>query len=246
MKKRLITLALLLAGMQATGWAENADTTVVVPQTGVLPIKPSRNFTGDKGLLVCSMFGSNSSGLYFTKYVLNEVVMASTTNSSSGLFLVGKPGTYTLTLTDDEVTGRVNSTTISWQTEAGKAYKKDRRLYKFVNEPGRVGFERDENYKADNYQYCDMAEGDYIYLPLADNNLAAIAKLLNTTTEALTFIPWDGPWKNVPTAEEIEAADIKSLNEPTESHQLYDLQGRRIDTPKKGLYIANGKKHVRL
>ena len=29
-----------------------------------------------------------------------------------------------------------------------------------------------------------------------------------------------------------------------ESHVVYDLQGRRVDTPSKGVYIVNGKKVV--
>lgn len=248
--KRLktITMAtlLLLATTGTQAQTADQDTTVVIPETGVLPIKPSRNFTGDKGLFACSMFGSNSSGLYFTTYLLNDYVIYSTTNSSSGLFLVGKPGTYHLTLTDAEVTGRVNSTSISWQEEAGQAYKKQRWLYKYVVKDGKPGFERNEKYAADAYQYCDLDEGEHIYLPLAENNLNKIAELLGTTKEALSFIPWDGPWKNAPTAEEIEAAGISNLQpSPITHHQLFDLQGRRVGNPRKGVYIENGKKYVK-
>ena len=192
----------LAAGMllfPATIMAEaDQDTTVVVPESGCLPIKPSRNFTGPKEVVVCSLFGSNSSGLYFTKYALDTVVVGSSTNSSSGLFLVAKPGTYKLTLTDREVTGKINSTSVSWQNAPGKAYKEGRVLYKFVNTAGNVGFQRDETYAADNYQYCGMAEGEHIYLPLAANNVAKAAELLETTAAELAFIPWAGPWKNVP------------------------------------------------
>ncbi|MBO7139575.1 MAG: dockerin type I repeat-containing protein [Prevotella sp.] len=200
----------LMAGMLLTSTLGNAqtanqDTTVVVPETGYLAIKPSRNFTGPKNVLVCSMFGSNSSGLSFTKFRLDTVVVASTTNSSSGLLLVAKPGTYTLTLTDDEVTGKIFSTSVSWQAEPGQAYKRGRILYKFVNKPGQVGFERDEKYVGDNYQYCDMAEGEHIYLPLAEKNVEKIAELLETTKAELAFIPIDGPWKNVPTFDELPA-----------------------------------------
>lgn len=220
------------------------DTTVVVPQTGYLAIKPSRNFTtAQKGIIVASLFGSNNSGLSFTKYALDTVVVASSINSSSGLFLVAKPGTYTLTLTDAEVTGRINSTTVSWQQEPGQAYKKGRFLYKFINTPDRVGFERDEKYAADNYQYCDMAEGEHIYLPLAENNLKKAAELLSTTMAELAFISWDGPWKNVPTPDEAAAAGISDMSlKPNVNNCYYDLQGRRVLQPSKGLYIMNGKK----
>ena len=212
MKKPLFLL-FMLASTQLPTLAQEADrdTTIVVPETGYLPIHPSRNFTTEqKGIIVCSLFGSNTSGLSFTKYALDSVVVGSSLNSSSGLILVARPGTYKLTLTDAEVTGRFNSTTISWQQEAGTAYKKGRYLYKFVNETERVGFQRDEKYAADNYEYCDLAEGEHIYLPLAEKNVTAAATLLETTLPELSFIPFQGPWRNVPTLDELPPAEDDS------------------------------------
>ena len=226
--------------------AEPQDTVVTVPETGYLAIKPSRNFTTSQpGVIVASLFGSKNSGLSFTKYRLDTVVVSSSTNSSSGLFLVAQPGTYTLTLTDAEVTGRINSTTVSWQQEPGQVYKKGRFLYKFVNEPGHIGFERDARYAADNYQYCDMAEGEHIYLPLAENNLKKAAELLETTVDQLDFIPFQGPWKNVPSPQ--EAAGIRDVSvgeRPSFTDRVYDLQGRPVHHPVKGLYVIGGKKSV--
>lgn len=205
LKKLAVMAGVLLTATTGNAQTADQDTTIVVPETGYLPVKPSRNFTTrQKGIIVCSLFGSNTSGLSFTKYALDSVVIGSSVNSSSGIFLVTRPGTYKLTLTDAEVTGRFNSTTVSWQQEPGQAYKKGRYLYKFVNEQGHVGFQRDEKYAADNYQYCDIAEGEHVYLPLAEKNVDAAASLLETTAEELSFIPWEGPWRNVPTPDEIE------------------------------------------
>ena len=210
MKALTLAVGMLLVPSLATAQEADKDTTVVIPETGYLAVHPSRNFTGPKGVVVCSMFGSNSSGLSFTSYGLDTVVVSSTTNSSSGLFLIAKPGTYTLTLTDAAVTGKINTTSVSWQETAGQAYKKNRKLYKFVNEPGRIGFERDEKYASDNYQYCDLAEGEHVYLPLADNNLAKIAELLKTTAAELSFIPWNGPWNKVITVDDVPAVTLES------------------------------------
>lgn len=244
--KTLLLVATMLTATAMQAQTANQDTTVVVPETGYLPIKPSRNFTTpQKGIIVCSLFGSSSSGIYFTKYGLDSVVVSSSINSSSGLFLVAQPGTYKLTLTDDEVTGRFNSTSISWQQEAGQAYKKSRYLYKFVNTPGHVGFERDEKYAGDSYQYCDLAEGEHIYLPLAENNIKKAAELLETTIAELSFIPFNGPWKNVPTPEEAAKASIRSLqDDDSVPAAAYDLTGRRVQQPAKGLYIVSGKKMI--
>ncbi|MCR5679976.1 MAG: hypothetical protein K6G08_07205 [Prevotella sp.] len=244
MRTILLSLSLLFF-CSALSAAEPQDTTIVVPETGCLPIKASRNFTGPADVVVCSLFGSNSSGMSFTRFRLDTVIVASSSNSSSGLFLVAKPGAYTLTLTDDEVTGKIFSTSVSWQQEAGQAYKKGRLLYKFVNELGRVGFQRDEKYAAESYQYCDMAEGEHIYLPLAENNLNKIAELMEVNLAELSFIPWDGPWKNVPTLPEASGIDELPLDYPLNSHAIFDLQGRRIQQPTKGIFVSNGKKYIK-
>ena len=243
--KAMALAAMMLTASLATNAAEDQDTTVVVPETGYLAIKPSRNFTGPNNVIVCSCFGSNTSGLSFTKFRLDTVVVASTTNSSSGLFLVAKPGTYTLKLTDAEVTGRISTTSVSWQNEAGQAYKKNRKLYKFINKLGQVGFQRDEKYADEQYQYCDMAEGEHIYLPLADNNVAAAASLLGTTADKLEFIPFDTTWKNAPTPDEAATAGISHIdNHPQDTQAIYDMQGRRVSQPAKGIYVKDNKKIV--
>ena len=208
----LKTLALAAGMMMLGGSLQAQDASnqleVTVPETGYLAIKPAKNFTGPAGVYVCSIFGSNSSGLSFTTYNLGSYIVASSSNSSSGLFLVAKPGKYTLTLTDEEATGTINSTTVSWQEEPGQAYKKNRQLYKFVNENGHIGFVRDEKYVSDKYQYCDLAEGEHIYLPLAENNVKKIAELLNTEAANLDFIPWKGPWNKVFTVDDIQPTEV--------------------------------------
>ena len=241
-----LLLGLLLAPVAMQAQQADQDTTVVVPETGVLAVKPSRNFTTtSKDITVCSFFGSKSSGLRFTKYELDTVVVGSSVNSSSAVFLVARPGTYTLTLTDREVTGRFNSTSVSWQSEPGTAYKLNRRLYKFINEPGRVGFERDEKYASDNYQYCDFNEGEHVYTPLADNNLEAVAELLKTTAAEVKFIPWDGPWTNVPELEVTPAGIGSTLTVKADSRgAAYNLQGVRTTNTRKGVQVVDGRKVI--
>lgn len=240
-----LVLGMLLAPAAMQAQQADQDTIITMPETGVLPVKPSRNFTGPKDVTVCSFFGSKDSGLRFTKYGLDTVVVASAVNSSSAVFLVARPGTYTLTLTDREVTGRFNSTTVNWQNEPGTAYKKSRQLYKFVNEPGRVGFERDEKYAADNYQYCDLAEGEHVYTPLAENNVEAVARLLKTTVAETKFIPWEGPWTNVP-ALDVTPAGIGTVSaaEPASQGAAYSLQGIRTTGTRKGVQVVDGRKVI--
>ena len=245
-KPLTLLLGLLLAPVAMQAQQADQDTTVVVPETGVLAVKPSRNFTTtSKDITVCSFFDSKSSGLYFTKYELDTVIVGSSSNGNSGVFLVAKPGTYTLMLTDREVTGKFNTTSVSWLHDSGTAYKKLRRLYKFVNEPGHVGFVRDEKYASDNYQYCDLAEGEHVYAPLAENNADAIAKLLGTTLDNLQFIPWDGPWKNVPELD-VTPAGISSASvvKPELQGAAYNLKGVRTTNTRKGVQVVDGRKVI--
>ena len=251
MKKILLTILLTAAAVSNSfSQQANQDTVVVVPETGVLPIKTSRNFTGPSSVLAASFFGSNTSGITFTKYRLDTVVVASTTNSTTGLLLFAKPGTYTLTLTDSAVTGRIYSVSISWEADAGVVYKKNRRLYRFVNTPERLGFERDEHYAADSYQSCELAEGQHLYAPFASGNVTKIAELLETTVDDLSFIPLFGPWSRVPTQEEIEALGISDLTRRDNGSALrpqeaYNLMGQRTVPRARTLYIIGGKKYVR-
>lgn len=71
-----------------------------------------------------------------------------------------------------------------------------------------------------------------------------------TNPSAWTYVllkPYDwgaSIWKLIKTTEEVPD-NIISIELPTQkSSPIYDLQGRRVTTPQKGLYIRNGKKFV--
>ncbi len=224
---------------------EDKDTTVVIPASGHLAIKTSRNFTGPTGVIVSSFFASgnsSSAGLKFTNYELAEgVVIPMSSNSSSGLILTAQPGTYTLTLTDQTATISIFSTSASWCASAGTISKTNYRLYKFVNTAEKVGFERDETYAAENYAKCDMGADDHIYVALGDKPLARITATLETTVDALAFIPWSDVWgcPSMPTGISVIRTDATSAD------KCFDLQGRPVGSqPQKGIYIINGKKHI--
>ena len=249
--KRKLTIIIIMAAMLSTqglvAQTANQDTTIVMPATGIMAIHPSRNFTGDKGLVVCSCFDSRTSGLYFTKYILNEVIVGSSANSSSALFLLGKPGTYTLTLTDRTATKQFFSTSVSWVDEAGTVDEssKQRAVYKFVNETGRVGFERDETYAGENYYKCDMAEGEHVYFAIGEKNMERICATMETTAADLSFIPWSEELWGCPVID--AAAGIHTISRsPLTTGYCFDLQGRRINVePQHGIYILNGKKYIK-
>ena len=109
----------------------------------------------------------------------------------------------------------------------------------------KVGYCCDEKYASDNYQYCDLAEGEHVYAPLAENNADAIAKLLGTILDNLQFIPWDGPWKNVPELD-VTPAGISSASvvKPELQGAAYNLQGVRTTNTRKGVQVVDGRKVI--
>lgn len=248
MKKTMMILALMATLPLAAFAEEDKDTTVVIPETGHLAIKPSRNFFGPAGIIISSFYGSGSAtspGLKFNNQELGEgIIIYSPGNSSSGYILTGTPGTYTLTLTDATATKQFYSTSASWAATPGKVYKKDSRIYKFINQPEKIGFERDEKYASDNYQYCDMGEGEHIYFPVTNKAMERITATMGTTADVLTFIPWSEEKWGCPTASTSGISEM--LNDGQLANgQCYNLQGQRVNEPaQKGIYIKNGKKYI--
>lgn len=245
MKKKLILAFVALLPLAAFA-EEDKDTTVVIPETGHLAVKPSRNFSGPAGIIISSFYGSGnatSTGLKFNNQELGEgIIIYSPGNSSSGYILTGKPGTYTLTMTDKTATKQFFSTSASWAATPGQVTKKDCRIYKFVNQVGKIGFERDEKYASVDYLYCDMAEGDYIYFGISVKAMERITATMGTSAEALAFIPWDAEKWGCPmpsTSGISEMVNGQSVNGPS-----YNLKGQRVEQPQKGIYIKNGKKYI--
>ena len=253
----LKVLAIAASLLPTAAFAEDDQTvTVTIPSSGHLAFKSDRNFTGPSAIIVSNFYGSanaNSKGLVFNNQQLGEdVVLACYANSSSGLILTAQPGTYTLTLTDRTATKQFFSTGVSWVDEAGTVDESSRQraVYKFVNETGRVGFERDETYAGDNYYKCDMAEGEHVYFAIGDKNLERICDTMQTTAAELSFIPWSQELWGCPvidTSADISTTEYLSrdtdLSSP-DAHYRFDLQGRRAGS-EKGVYILNGKKYIK-
>lgn len=242
---RKLTIGICLSLCCLNMSAEDRDTTVVIPSTGHLAIKPSGNFTGPAGVIVSNFYGSgniSSPGLRFNNQELGEeVVIAHSASSNSGLILTATPGSYTLTFTDREATKQFFSTSAYWAAESGTVTQKDRFVYKFVNTEGHVGFECDEKYASEQYQSCDLEEGEHLYLPVSEKMMERLTVTLETTADNLKFIPWSELW-DCPSAAPTGINNIKA-NIQT-GNQTYDLTGHKATANQRGLLINNGKKYI--
>lgn len=235
MKRILLLLTLAVLSLDSLR-AQTADTTVVVPASGYLPVKPSHPFSGPASLLIVNTNASNNAKTtdirYYTWRADTVVAMASC------YILVGQPGTYTLTFHDAaNISGSSNS---GWAPDAGiyTDSRNGRMVYKFVCTDERTGFERDADCTADNYKSCHFGEGEHFFVSITQPIADKIAPASGKTDHAdLDFIVWHGP-----TPADAQAADVTTVSSPLPAaNQLFDLQGRRVNQPAKGLYIRGGK-----
>ena len=234
---KMLCLAALLLPAQAQA---QSDTTVVIGETGFLAVRPSKPFSGPSSLLICSTNATNNAKTVDLSY---HVWRADTVAAMATCYvLIGQPGEYTLTY--KEAATLAGSSNMKWAEEAVVTEtqnqtdsEKQRRVYKFVNQPGKVGFQRDENYASENYKTAAFAEGEHLYLSIPSNVCDRLAAANGKTDRSdLDFITWHGL-----TAADITPTSIRSLN-TTADGQWYDLRGRRLTAPRKGLMIRNGKK----
>ena len=234
---KMLSLAALMLPVEAQA---QSDTTVVIGETGYLAVKPSKPFSGPANLLICSTNATNNTKTVDLSY---RVWRADTVAAMATCYiLIGQPGEYTLTF--KEAATLAGSSNMKWaeesvvtETQNQSDPEKQRRVYKFVNQTGRVGFERDENYASENYKTAAFAEGEHLYLSIPSNVCDRLAASNGKTNRSdLDFIMWHGltPADITPTA-------IRSLKATADS-QWYDLFGRRLAAPRKGLLIRNGKK----
>ena len=241
--KKLLAIAAILLPLAASA---QTDTTVVIGETGYLPLKASKPFTGPANLLICTTNASNNAKTkdltYYTYRADTCVAMATC------YVLIGKPGTYTLTY--QETATLRGSSNLSWTDESiytdtrfQTDSEKQRRVYKFINTKEKIGFQRDENYASENYKTCAFGEGEHLYISLPSNVADKVA--INngkTGRDDLDFIAWHGMTPDdITTGLTPQTSNLKS-----QTSNLYDLQGRAVGTNlQKGVYISNGKKYIK-
>lgn len=134
---------------------------------------------------------------------------------------------------------RSRSTAQQWSTEDHKELtggQKTRSIYKFSNAAGKVGFQRVPKTAEGGYNVADFTDGERLYVTLTP---AIVTNFCATFgVDDLDFVPWHG------STPEVIAAGIETIEQqPVTKKLIFDMQGRRISgTPRKGLYIMNGRK----
>lgn len=239
--KAILLAAVALGSASTLAAEENVDTVIVVPSTGHLAIKTSRNFFGPANVWGSSMNATaKSTEISYNTYPLDNIFPA------GAYIITAAPGEYTLTFTDELNTAKFFSSATYWLDETpGVAYRKSRMLYKFVNNADSIGFVRDEAFAAEQYASCGLAADEHLYLPLNTTAVSNIATTLGTTQAELRFIPWTGPTPaDIATGIEVIRTDAKAGAASATTAVRYNLLGQPVGADYKGLIIVGGKKQL--
>lgn len=171
--------------------------------------------------------------------LLTETFPAHTTIAGSkfdysAFLLVGKPGTYPVTLINQKSNLPYHKTML----RSGVTRTPDMNLtfYRFVAEAGRVGFELGEN----NGAFINFNRPTEIYVALDYHKIQMLKETLQL--EDTQFIPL--------TSQTLTALRTISASGASVSTDIYDLNGRKVGTASQlhtlpqGIYVANGRKIV--
>ena len=171
--------------------------------------------------------------------LLTETFPAHTTIAGSkfdysAFLLVGEPGTYPVTLINQNSNLPYHKTML----RSGVTRTPDMNLtfYRFVAETGRVGFELGEN----NGAFINFNRPTEIYVALDYHKIQMLKETLQL--EDTHFIPL--------TSQTLTALRTISASGASVSTYIYDLNGRKVGTAAqlpslpKGVYVVNGRKIV--
>ena len=223
---------------QATGFT---DSTFVIPETGYQLVQTQKSFVGPHNVCFTYITGNaKNSDLNYNGFRGDSLLLA-----QSNWIATGKPGTYTISLSDAQPMQKVPSNLLTWSDDDRKELtggQKTRSIYKFQNIKDNVGFKRVPQTADGGYNVADFTDGNRLYITLTTAMVEAFYQACGATSvENFDFIPWHGA-----TPQQAETTGISTLaTEAAKNNMIYDLQGRRLyGTPQRGLYIMNGKKHL--
>lgn len=215
------------------------EITITIPESGYLPINPTKPFCGPKGMVFTHVNASNhesTTDLLYGEYPADSILLI-----KGPWIAIAAPGTYTLKLSDSQGVMKSRSSSTSWCDDNELQLTGSRVnnvIYKFSNVKGNVGFKRVDAVEG-KYNKATFSDGDRLYISLSEKNLEKIyASNGAASIGELSFITWHGT-----TPEKIAAGiDERVVVKKDTSTVFYNLNGQRVEHPSKGIYIQNGKK----
>lgn len=215
------------------------EITITIPESGYLPINPTKPFCGPKGMVFTHVNASNhesTTDLLYGEYPADSILLI-----KGPWIAIAAPGTYTLKLSDSQGVMKSRSSCTNWCDDNELQLTGSRVnnvIYKFSNVKGNVGFKRVDAVEG-KYNKATFSDDDRLYISLSEKNLEKIyASNGAASIGELSFITWHGT-----TPEKIAAGiDERVVVKKDTPTVFYNLNGQRVEHPTKGIYIQNGKK----
>ncbi|MBQ7514470.1 MAG: DUF4876 domain-containing protein [Prevotella sp.] len=210
---------------------------ITIPESGFLTINPEKPFCASKELVFVHVNASNNAATTDLGYY--EFPGDSLLLIKGPWIAVGKPGEYTIRLSESQGVMKTRSSMVNWADEDEKSVSQTNRMfYKFTATNDKVGFQRVPAVDG-KYNKATFTDADRLYIivttAIADKIAAANGA---TNNEDLDFITWHGITPDEVVATGIQT--VKSRVEPT-GLKIYNLQGVRLNSLQKGINIVNGK-----
>ena len=183
---------------------------------------------------------SSSKGAYvtYTNFDYGDAETAFITPKDAALVLMAAPGKHDFVLTSalyDQAFSNGNAMSPGTQAGVNAGTTRDRARFRFVSDGTKAGFERN----SDENCTVTLQSKDEVFLQVNSEESNFWGKY-EFETETKDWITWGGgKYADFHEDSSINTIDHSPL---TIDHSVYDLQGRRVQHPTKGVYIVNGKK----
>ena len=183
---------------------------------------------------------SSSKGAYvtYTNFDYGDAETAFITPKDAALVLMAAPGKHDFVLTSalyDQAFSNGNAMSPGTQAGVNAGTTRDRARFRFVSDGTKAGFERN----SDENCTVTLQSKDEVFLQVNSQESNFWGKY-EFETETKDWITWGGgKYADFHEDSSINTIDHSPL---TIDHSVYDLQGRRVQHPTKGVYIVNGKK----
>ena len=183
---------------------------------------------------------SSSKGAYvtYTNFDGADAETAFITPKDAALVLMAAPGKHDFVLTSalyDQAFSNGNAMSPGTQAGVNAGTTRDRARFRFVSDGTKAGFERN----SDENCTVTLQSKDEVFLQVNSQESNFWGKY-EFETETKDWITWGGgKYADFHEDSSINTIDHSPL---TIDQSVYDLQGRRVQHPTKGVYIVNGKK----
>ena len=159
-------------------------------------------------------------------------------NKNTALVLLAYDGTYDFVLSAGYYE-QINSNNLEGGVQAGvnAGTAKDRWRFRFVNDGTKTGFQRN----SDENSTVTLESKDEIFLVVNSKDTHFAGNYAWETADK-KWISWAG--KKITDFDSHTTGINEAKNAVTNAKGYYRLNGQRVASPSKGLYINNGKKYI--